>query len=277
MTDATTGSPEEILRNRFASGEIDTAEYEKSLRVPKGERSIADGRAARGGGGAVYAQGQGNSMMGADNAPPEANDGGGMGGMMNGGESMSGGTMGSFDEEQPFDLQFIDQMTMHHEGAIMSSEHMISDSERPELRQLAESIRQSQSEQIKQMQQFRKRWFPDREQTSGMPAGMMDEMMGDGGMMDEMMGGSMQEMMGGDATDEMFLRMMIPHHQMAVDMAEKALEEAEHPELEELARTIRDEQSAEIELMRGYLEEIEASTEGEEGPTTEADESQHEH
>ena len=184
----------------------------------------------------------------------------GMGSMMNG-----GGMMGSFDEDRPFDLQFVDQMTMHHEGAIMSSEHMISDSKRPELRELAENIEESQSEQIDRMQEWRDEWYPDAEQTSGMPAGMMDEMMdemmGDG-MMERMMGGSMQEMMGGGATDEMFLRMMIPHHEMAVDMSEKALERSEHPELEELARKIIDEQTAEIELMEGYLEEIEAAEKG---------------
>jgi uncharacterized protein (DUF305 family) len=198
-----------------------------------------------GGMGGMMNTGQMGPMMGGQ---------GGMGSMMNG-EGMNG-MMGSFDEEQPFDLQFIDQMTMHHEGAIMSSEHMISDSERPELRRLAEDIRQSQSEQVDQMQAWREEWYPDAGRTSGMPASMMQGMMDDGGMMEGMMSGSMQEMMGGDATDEMFLRMMIPHHQMAVDMAEKALREAEHPEPEELARAIRDEQSAEIELMRGYLEEI---------------------
>jgi uncharacterized protein (DUF305 family) len=178
-----------------------------------------------------------------------------MGSMMNG-----GGMMGSFDEDRPFDLQFVDQMTMHHEGAIMSSEHMISDSKRPELRELAENIEENQSEQIDRMQEWRDEWYPDAEQTSGMLAGMMDEMMGDG-MMERMMGGSMQEMMGGGATDEMFLRMMMPHHEMAVDMSEKALEEAEHPELKDLARKIIDEQTAEIELMEGYLKEIEAAAE----------------
>ncbi len=303
------GSVEETLRGRFARGEIDAEEYERSLEGLKNDDATARVRGAKSkllvaglaaaalltvGSGAVYAQGQGSSMMGGDNAESEA-DGSGMGGMMNGGQvgsmmggqggmgsmmdgggSMSGGMMGSFDEEQSFDLQFIDQMTMHHEGAIMSSKHMISDSERPELRQLAEDIQQSQSEQIKQMQEWRGEWYGDAEQTSGMPAGMMEGMMGDG-MMEEMMGGSMQGMMGGDATDAMFLRMMIPHHQMAVDMSEQALEEAEHPELKELAQTIIDEQSAEIELMQGYLDEIEASTGGQQGPTTEAGESHHEH
>ncbi|HEV8044237.1 MAG TPA: DUF305 domain-containing protein [Rubrobacter sp.] len=199
------------------------------------------------------------------------NQNGGMGsmmgdGMMSGGmmgeEGMGGGSMmGSFDEDKPFDLQFIDQMTMHHEGAIMSSERMISDSKRPDLRKLADNIEASQSEQIDQMQEWRDEWYPDAKQTSVMPAGAMEEMMGDG-MMEQMMGGSMQEMMGGDAADEMFLRMMIPHHQMAVDMSEKALERSEHPELEGLARKIIDEQRAEIELMEGYLKEIERAEKG---------------
>ena len=166
--------------------------------------------------------------------------------------------MGLFDEEKPFDLQFIDQMIMHHEGAIMSSEHMISDSERPELRQLAENIQESQSEQIEQMQEWREEWYGDAGRTFGMmDPTRMEEMMGDG-QMEGMMGGLMQEMMGGDMTDTMFLRMMIPHHQLAIDMSEEALERAEHPELKELAQQIIDEQSAEIELMQGYLDEIEA-------------------
>ncbi len=300
------GSVEETLRGRFARGEIDAEEYGRSLKALKGERIIAKSRSkarllAGGlavaallavGGGAVYAQSQGSSMMGGNDAGSEA-DGNGMGGMMNGGmmggqggmgsmmgeQGMSDGQMmGSFDEEQPFDLQFIDQMIMHHQGAIMSSEHMISDSERPELRQLAEDIQQSQSEQIEQMQEWREEWYPDAERTFGMmDPTQMEGMMG-GGMMEGMMGGSMQEMMGGDAIDTMFLRMMIPHHQMAVDMADEALDgNAEHPELEELAQTIRDEQSAEIELMQGYLDKIEASTGEQQGPMMEAGESHHGH
>ena len=173
-----------------------------------------------------------------------------LGSMMNGGTMMDSQMMGSFDDEKPFDLQFIDQMIPHHEGALMSSEHMISNSKRPEMRQLYENIQKSQSEQIEQMQEWRKEWYPD----AGQPSGMMGEeqtgsMMGNG-----MMDGSMQGMMGGNALDTMFLNMMIPHHQMAVDMSDEALSKAEHPELRELAQEIRDEQSSEIKLMQGYLE-----------------------
>jgi uncharacterized protein (DUF305 family) len=158
-------------------------------------------------------------------------------------------TMGSFDEDKPFDLQFIDQMIIHHQGAIMSAEHMIADSERPELRQLSENIQTSQAEQIEQMRAWREEWYPDAGPTFEMDPTQMSEMMGDN---------QMQEMMGTEGTDAMFLRMMIPHHQLAIDMSEQALDNAEHPELKELAQQIIDEQSAEIELMEGYLERIEA-------------------
>jgi uncharacterized protein (DUF305 family) len=162
-------------------------------------------------------------------------------------------TMGSFDEEKPFDLQFIDQMITHHQGAIMSAEHMVADSERPEMRQLSENIQKSQAEQIEQMRTWREEWYPDAGPTFEMDPTQMNEMMGDNQMMGDE---HMQEMMGTDGSDAMFLRMMIPHHQLAVDMSEQALDKAEHPELKELAQQIIDEQSAEIELMEGYLEKM---------------------
>ena len=45
--------------------------------------------------------------------------------------------------------------------AITSAQHMISDSERPELRELADDIAQSQSEQIDQMRAWRDEWYGD--------------------------------------------------------------------------------------------------------------------
>src|SRR4051812_9425752 len=78
-------------------------------------------------------------------------DNGQMGSMMDA-QGMAGSQMmGSFDENKPFDLQFINQMVKHHQVALTSSEHMISDSQRPELRTLYENIQKSQSEQIAQM------------------------------------------------------------------------------------------------------------------------------
>ncbi len=156
------------------------------------------------------------------------------------------------DASTPYDLRFLNEMVMHHQGAVMSSEMMIAGSERPEMRRLAESIARSQTRQIEQMRRWRGEWYPDAPATTGI-AGcerMMDAMTSMGGMMGHMHG--MDRMMGGDA-DRMFLRMMIPHHRLAVEMSEEAIEKAEHQEIKDLARTIIEEQTAEMELMEGYL------------------------
>ena len=57
--------------------------------------------------------------------------------------------------------------------------------------------------------------------------------------------------------DIMFARMMIPHHQQAVDMSELALAKATDTDVRALAERIRDAQGAEIELMESWLEESE--------------------
>ncbi|MCP9490443.1 MAG: DUF305 domain-containing protein [Solirubrobacteraceae bacterium MAG38_C4-C5] len=188
--------------------------------------------------------------------------------------------MGIAPRDAPYDLRFIDEMVMHHRGAVMSAHMMIADSERPELRDLARRIAESQSEQIDRMERWRKEWYPDAPPATmgggmmmgGGMTGMGGDSMGDMGG-DSMGGGDMggmmpRDMMGGDTTDRMFLRMMIPHHQLAVDMAQDAQERADHEPLKGLAREIEQGQMREIVEMEGYLREWydEASTRDTAGP-----------
>jgi len=49
-----------------------------------------------------------------------------------------------------------------------------------------------------------------------------------------------------------FIEQMIPHHEDAVAMADLALTRAEHPELRQLAETIKRDQSREIDQMRAW-------------------------
>jgi len=49
----------------------------------------------------------------------------------------------------------------------MSTEAMIADSDRPELRQLAAAIESSQTAQIEQMQAWRAEWYGDVSSTAG--------------------------------------------------------------------------------------------------------------
>jgi len=206
------------------------------------------------GGGVAYAATQISDPPGA--RPADSTSSGAASAAMTAGGGMG---VGRFTNDAPFDAQFLDQMIVHHQGAIMSTRAMIADSSRPELRALARDIVTSQRAQIKQMETWRAQWYPDLAPTFAMGGGMMSgSMMGDeaNSMMGarpgggEMTGGSM---MGGPGTDRMYLQMMIAHHQLAVDMAEQARTQATHPQLRDLAATIATEQAAQINQMRGYL------------------------
>lgn len=57
----------------------------------------------------------------------------------------------------------------------------------------------------------------------------------------------------------MFLQMMIPHHQQAIDISNLALTKTSDPELKELATIIARDQAAEIMQMKAWLKEAGAS------------------
>jgi uncharacterized protein (DUF305 family) len=157
------------------------------------------------------------------------------------------GMMGTPNPATAYDLQFLQEMIPHHEMAIGMARGMISQSDHPELRDLAQRIITGQQRQIDQMHAWEEQWYPN----APMPQGMMGSgMMGNTGT--GMMGGMM--MRPGDRTDRMFLAMMIPHHQRAIDMSEDALKNAQHPEMHGLATDIIAVQSAEITEMQGYLD-----------------------
>jgi len=65
----------------------------------------------------------------------------------------------------------------------------------------------------------------------------------------------MQAVEPGQAPRDLFLKMMIPHHQGAVDMAKGILLHTEDPRMKNLAQSIITEQTYEIELMRLMLAE----------------------
>lgn len=158
-----------------------------------------------------------------------------------------GGMMSSSPNaaDAPFDLQFIDTMTAHHQGAIDMAQTAESKAQKAELKSFARKIIEDQQREIAQMKQWRDKWY------SGRPQGMNMEMPG---MMDSMKGMNMDGMkaMTGADFDRMFLDMMIAHHQGAVAMAKEALNKSEHSEVKELAQQIIDAQQKEIEMMKKW-------------------------
>lgn len=58
-----------------------------------------------------------------------------------------------------FDQAFLDEMIVHHQGAIDMAEQVLATSTRPELRTLAEAIIAAQSTEIKMMQDWLSTWY----------------------------------------------------------------------------------------------------------------------
>jgi uncharacterized protein (DUF305 family) len=149
----------------------------------------------------------------------------------------------------PFDLQFIDTMTHHHEGAVMMAEMVLKKSQNEELKKFAQKIIDDQKKENAQMKQWREKWF------SGKPAAKNMEMPGMKDSMKPPVTGDhlkMMEAMTGKDFDLHFLDMMIPHHKGALEMAKDAQAKAEHAELKTLAAEITKEQEAEIKQMTDW-------------------------
>ena len=70
---------------------------------------------------------------------------------------MMSGDLGEADEE--FDLRFIDAMIPHHEGAVIMAQEALENSDREEVRQLAQAIIDAQQQEIEQMEQWRQDWY----------------------------------------------------------------------------------------------------------------------
>ena len=146
----------------------------------------------------------------------------------------------------PYDLQFLDTMAKHHQMAV----DMIKMSEgtfvHAELKQAGQKMLAEQQKEIDQMKQWREQWYPgappaENMQMPGMAASMNMDM-------------SHMQSMSGNAHDTMFIDMMIPHHQGAIDMSRDALTKAEHQELKDMAQKIIADQQKEIDQMKQWKE-----------------------
>lgn len=184
----------------------------------------------------------GSGQHGTDHMGPGGMGAGPMGPMS--GMPMSGMPMsempmsGMHGSHVDSEFAYLTQMIPHHEEAVAAARELLARSERPEMKDFARSIIESQTAQIDEMRADLARWYPGRD-TSVEYAPMMRDL----------------SSLAGDALDQAFLEDMIPHHGMAVMMSQQLLAGglAEHPEITDLATTIRDDQRAEIMTMMDWL------------------------
>ncbi len=154
-----------------------------------------------------------------------------------------------------YDLRFIDGMVPHHEGAVTMAEAALDNSQRSEIRQLAEAIIAAQAVEIAQMQEWRSQWYPN---APAEPVMYHAEMNHDMPMSKEMISAMRMDLDLGGADDEFdlrFINAMIPHHEGAVAMAEDLQAKSSRPELLTLADEIITSQQAEIDQMAQWRQE----------------------
>jgi len=163
----------------------------------------------------------GSSWSGPGWAPPDP------------GESM-GGMRGAWTDSE---FDYLSEMVAHHREAVTAAQEL-ERSERSAMRAFGAQIVTTQSAQIEQMTAWLAQWYPGRS-----PEVDYEPMMGD-------LSG-----LSGDRLDRAFLKDMIGHHMVAVMMSQQLLIHrlSDRDEVNALARSIRDEQHAEIFQMRRWL------------------------
>ena len=156
-------------------------------------------------------------------------------------------------EPNAADVMFVGMMIPHHEEAVEMADMLLDkDGVDAEVVELATAIRAAQQPEIELMQSWLEAW--DSTPAEGM--GGMDH--SDDSPMGSVMGMPAEDMRAleeasGPEASELFLELMIVHHEGAIVMAQEALDEGRHPDVLALAQQIADDQAAEIDLMRSLL------------------------
>lgn len=159
------------------------------------------------------------------------------------GSSTSSTGSSSTPAGNPVDRAFVAQMIPHHDSAVAMATIADRRATSTFVKQLAANIVRTQTTEIATM-----RGVDQRLKAAGVKQGSL-------GVAPHMMG------MDGDAAtletakpfDSAFVRMMLPHHEGALVMANAELKSGKDPALKTLARTIVSAQQREISQMRKHL------------------------
>lgn len=172
--------------------------------------------------------------------------------MQNGGGMQHDMSMDLGPADADYDLRFIDSMVFHHQGAVNMAQEVLTKSKRPEMKKLAQDIIAAQKQEIEQMKQWRKTWYPNASQTPVAWHAQMGHMMP---MSEDMKKNMMMSTDLGSADadfDLRFIDAMIPHHEGALVMAKDALSKSKRPEMKKLSQDILTSQQKEIEQMKQW-------------------------
>lgn len=166
------------------------------------------------------------------------------------------------------DLAFARGMIPHHEQAIQMSDMLLAkQGVDTSVVSLAQEIKAAQGPEIEEMQVWLQQWggAPAPGDMPGDPMPGHDMSGGGMGDMPAMGGGGHGMMSAADmaalqnaqaaAAGRLFLEQMIEHHEGAITMAQKEIDQGQFPAAIEMARNIVASQQAEIDEMRALLDE----------------------
>ncbi|WP_086827795.1 DUF305 domain-containing protein [Streptomyces sp. NRRL B-24572] len=140
------------------------------------------------------------------------------------------------------DFRYVQMMIVHHRQALTMTELVPQRASSPQVKKVAERIAAAQRPEIGAMEGWLKNNGGPREQGAhdhhSMP-GMATE-----DQLKELRSAK------GKAFDELFLKLMITHHEGAVTMAAEVLSEGNNVLVEEMANDVIAQQTAEIDRMR---------------------------
>lgn len=172
----------------------------------------------------------------------------------------------STTEHNTADVTFASDMIQHHAQALSMVDLTLERDLDPEVQGLAEDIRAAQGPEIETMADWLTTWGEDVPETmrdhvnSGHDSGDMSESMEGMEGVDEMPGMMTADDLSAleNASDaefqDMWLQMMIKHHEGAVEMAETEQEDGQFKDAVDLAGQIADSQTQEIDTMKSLLD-----------------------
>lgn len=131
------------------------------------------------------------------------------------------------------DRRFIDDMVPHHQTALMRADDALAKADHEELRAFARKMKEDQGKEIQELRSYRQQWFG----SGDTPAPDM---------------GQMKTIPDGEDFDPTWAEEVAMHHQMAIEMSERALREAARPETRAKAQEIIDKQKAEQAQLRSW-------------------------
>lgn len=150
---------------------------------------------------------------------------------------------------------FARDMSVHHAQAVEMAGIVRLRTEDPNIRSLATDVVLTQQAQIGRMQGWLEVWNLSPTGTEPRMAWMGHSVSGRMPGMASQKDVNRLDTLPPDKADALFLRLMIPHHQAAIPMAQAALKDSGQPPVERLADSIIVSQKSEIEAMQAMLKD----------------------